>query len=186
MNLFFKKNKNGFTLIELIVSISIFVVILSMVMVNYRQGENFNTFRLQSFNLEDAIKSVQNMALTGREISGIIPRAYGIFFNKNENNFIIYGDVNGNYIFDESIDLIYSEEFLDKNINFVRYTSSCNELSMANNLDIAFIPPQPMAIINNDSTCSSSVIFINSNNVSGEWAIYFDVVTGRVWAEFSQ
>jgi prepilin-type N-terminal cleavage/methylation domain-containing protein len=180
------KKKQGFTLIEVLISMAIFIIILSLSMVNHRQGEHTNTFRLQAFNIEDSIRSVQNMALTGKEISGSIPRAYGIFFSETGNNIIVYGDFDGDNLFDDSNDKIYSQGVLDGGVGFNRYTSSCGGPVSSASLNIAFIPPQPTMIINNVSICSSSIIFMESDDAGGEWEVHFDTVSGRTWTEFSE
>jgi len=160
------RKRQGFTLIEILISMAIFVIILSLSMVNHRQGEHMNTFRLQAFNVEDSIRSVQNMSLTGKEIAGLIPKAYGIFFSETGNNIVVYGDFDGDNLFDDSVDKIYSEASLDGGVSFDRYVSSCDGLVFSASLNIAFIPPQPIMIINNISTCSSSIIFMESENTS--------------------
>jgi prepilin-type N-terminal cleavage/methylation domain-containing protein len=175
----------GFTLIEVLISMAIFIIILSLTMVNHRQGEHTNTFRLQALNIEDSIRSVQNMALTGKKIDGSTPNAYGIFFSETGNNVIIYGD-DGDNIFDNSNDSIYSEMSLDGGVGFNRYSLFCDGFVAGNSLNIIFIPPQPTMIINNNLTCSSSIIFMESNNVGGEWGVHFDAVSGRTWTEFGE
>ncbi len=179
------KKRLGFTLMEVLISMSIFIIILSLTMVNHRQGEHTNTFRLQSLNVEDSIRGVQNMALTGKEIDGSIPDAYGIYFSETGNNVVVYGD-DGDNLFDDSNDSIYSEMSLDGGVGFNSYTLFCDEFVPSASLNIVFVPPQPTMIINNNSTCSSSIIFMESDNASGEWEVHFDAVSGRTWTEFGE
>jgi len=178
-------NKPAFTLIEVIISMAIFIIILSLTMVNHRQGEHLNTFRLQALNIEDSIRSVQNMALTGKKIDDSIPSAYGIFFSETENNVVIYGD-NGDNFFNNADDSIYSEISLEEGVKLNRYTLSCDEFVSDTSLDIIFIPPQPTMIINDNLSCSGAIIFMESNKVGGKWGVYFDAVSGRTWTEFSE
>lgn len=179
------KEKYGFSLIEILVSMTIFMVILTLVMFNYRRGEDSNTFTLQAFDIEDSIRSVQNMALTGKEIDNYMPNAYGIFFGGINGDIIIYGD-DGDNIFNEANDSVYSKSFLHDNISFGEHTLFCEGVKYSIDLNIVFIPPKPTMIINNDSTCSSSVIFLSSSSVDGVWSTYFDTVSGRAWTEFNQ
>jgi len=179
--------RKGFTLIEVLISISIFIIIFTLTIVNYRQGENANIFRLQSFDVEDSIRSVQNMALTGQKINNFIPDAYGVYFSKVDNKIIIYGDMNDNNIFDnKTIDEIYSSEDLQEDIFFKNHTLFCDGSSGSSaELNLIFIPPELEMIINNNSTCTSSLISLESDDISGNWNIYFDAETGRTWTNFT-
>ena len=179
------KNKPAFTLIEILISMSIFILIFTIVMLNYRQGENNNIFRLQAFDIEDSIRDVQNMAMTGKEIDNFVPDAYGIFLDKASRNIIIYGDKNGDYVFKKDEDPIYSKNILQNNINFSKYTLSCDGNIISSNLNIVFIPPGPTVLINNNPDCTSLIISIDSTTSSGNWHIYFDAVSGKVWSDFS-
>ena len=59
----------GFTLVELLVSISIIGVITGMMMANFRGGQQSAEVRLASDILVGQIRSVQTSALTGRLVS---------------------------------------------------------------------------------------------------------------------
>jgi prepilin-type N-terminal cleavage/methylation domain-containing protein len=177
--------KEGFTLIEIIISIAIFVVIMTILMINYRQGGNNDIFRLQAFDIEDSIKSVQNMALTGKEIDDSIPQAYGIFLGGASRDIIIYGDQDGDNVFKKSQDSIYSRNILQEGVNFGEHLSFCDSPIFSDNLDIVFVPPALTVIINNDLTCTSSVIDLRSTRIDGIWNIFFDAITGRAWTEFN-
>ena len=180
------KKKKAFTLIEILVSISIFIIILSITIVNYRQGENSNLFRMDAFNVEDLIRTTQNISLTGKEIeNNYIPDAYGIFFSDSDQ-IIIFGDSNSNNTFDEGIDVVFSESVLSEDVFFNGYFAFCESMISSPNLNISFIPPQPTMLINDIPTCTSSVVLLNSNSASGEWAVYFDAIVGRVWTEFTE
>lgn len=183
-SVFLFRDNEGFTLIEVLVSIAIFVIIFTLGIVNYRQGEHSDIFRLQAFSIEDSIRNVQNMSLTGREIEGIIPNAYGIFLNGVDDNIIIYGDINGNNIFENGIDLIYSTEFLEEDIEFNLHSLNCYTVLNSMDLDIVFTPPEPTVLINNNFTCDSVDISISNDNLDGDWHIYFNAISGITETEF--
>jgi prepilin-type N-terminal cleavage/methylation domain-containing protein len=60
---------NGFTLVELLVSISIIGVITGMMMANFRGGQQSAEVRLATDILVTQIRAVQTSALTGRLVS---------------------------------------------------------------------------------------------------------------------
>lgn len=94
---------NGFTLIELIVSMSIVVVILSVVLFNYRSsGDNLSLDSLAQ-EIGITIRQAQTYGLGVRQTSsGVFTYAYGVHFNpvSNPTSYILFADkntVNGSY-----------------------------------------------------------------------------------------
>lgn len=182
------KNKNGFSLIEIIISVAIFVVILTLVIVNYNHGGYSNIFRLQAFDIEDSIRSVQNMALTGKKINGKPPSAYGIFLDKDDSEIIIYGDKDQDSLFTITDGDPFSKNTLNEDITFNHYNVFCgNSQTDFDTLNIVFIPPNPIMLINDNEhemNCQSVIIPIESTKIGGTWNIHFDAVSGRTWTEF--
>ena len=177
----------GFTVIEVLVSITIFIIIMTIVLINYGQGENSSTFRLQAFDLEDFIRNVQSMSLSGKKIEGKLPiNGYGLFLDKNSEEIIVFGDMDNNNSY-TSGDLTYSNEVLNKNINFNKFDIFCDGfVESPDILELVFIPPKPTMLINDDSTCTSSIIYLESEGVEGIWSILFESMTGRTWTIFSE
>jgi len=132
MNL--NKNKKGFTIIELIVSMSIFIFITSIVLLNFHYG-NFDTeLRTNAQVFASYLRQAQNMAQ-----SGVITKqdnestsAYGIFI-KSRTSYILFADLNGNNIYDEDKD----RDIIVENFKFVNFGPD-NE-----NISIVFSPPKP-------------------------------------------
>jgi len=58
----------GFTLLELLVSISIFVIITTAVVINYRSGEQSAQLRLGAENLASTLRLLQTMAQSGKTV----------------------------------------------------------------------------------------------------------------------
>ncbi len=173
----------AFTLIEILISMAIFILLLTFVLVNYNHGENSNTFRLQAFNIEDLIYSVQNMALTGQKIDGNIPDNYGINFDLENNTYVIFGDLNDDKIYNLG-DSVYSSGSLYDNIEFDQGEITCVSEADPSFYDIVFMPPQPEMIINSNETYYECKLSIISNRVDGRWDIFFDSITQRVWTNF--
>lgn len=99
----FIKNKRGFTIIELLVSMSIVVVILSVVVFNYRSsGDSLATDSLAQ-EIAITIRQAQTYGLGVRSTSsGVFTHAYGVHFNpvSNPTTYILFADkltANGSY-----------------------------------------------------------------------------------------
>jgi prepilin-type N-terminal cleavage/methylation domain-containing protein len=95
----FIQNNKGFTLLEVMVAIGIMVILLTVVMVNYRDQERRSTLNFEAQKMVSVLKRAQMMALTGKEVNGSRPTGYGIFFPNNISYFL-FADQNKNYKYD--------------------------------------------------------------------------------------
>jgi prepilin-type N-terminal cleavage/methylation domain-containing protein len=108
-----KINNLGFTLIELMISIAIFAILSSMVLVNFRANDKVHNLKNQAMLVLDGIKTAQTSALSGRLVDNSLPDSYG--FLLSSGNF----DFSGNVLQDCSAGCLYASttdgwEFLNK------------------------------------------------------------------------
>ena len=76
--------KKAFTIIEVVVAIGIFVILLSVVILDYGYTRRINEFRLTAYDIEDSIGFTKNLSLTGQKIQNTVPiNGYGIIFLKS-------------------------------------------------------------------------------------------------------
>lgn len=91
-----KKNyKKGFTLVELLVTISMFVVITGVVLVNSNSFDNSVLLRNFTYDVALTIKQAQTYGVNVNENSqGDFTKAYGVYFDTTESNtnFVIFND----------------------------------------------------------------------------------------------
>jgi prepilin-type N-terminal cleavage/methylation domain-containing protein len=109
--LYSQNNKRGFTLVELMVSISIFIIITSVTLVNYPRFSNKLSLDLLA---EDVALSVRQAQVFGASVLGTKTvgqnstkafKAYGIHFeaplpNAATYKYLIFADINGDRIYD--------------------------------------------------------------------------------------
>lgn len=92
--------KNGFTLIEMLVSIMIIAVVSGIVMVNYGQGSKQNALARSAQKLVLDLRRAQNMATSTVAVNGQIANYYGLFFRltpaARELNYLLYYEDGGN------------------------------------------------------------------------------------------
>ena len=124
-----KKQKNnkksGFTLVELLITISIFVVITGVVLVNSNDFDN--TILLHNFTYDVAltIEQAQTYGVNAKENSlGNFNTAYGVYFNTAESttNFILFNDLpdsNGN------VDYKYTNYYGNDNLSCSTSDTEC-------------------------------------------------------------
>jgi prepilin-type N-terminal cleavage/methylation domain-containing protein len=103
MQKFFKEKKigkAGFTLVELLVTISMFVVITGVVLVNSNQFDNSVLLRNFTYDIALTIKQAQTYGVNVNENSqGSFNNSYGVYFDINDasnggsnTNFVIFSD----------------------------------------------------------------------------------------------
>ncbi|MFH1366926.1 MAG: prepilin-type N-terminal cleavage/methylation domain-containing protein [Patescibacteria group bacterium] len=74
--------KNGFTLIEILISFGIFAILMGIVLSGFMDTRKLERLRQSALELVSTLQKAQNYALTGYAVSGIVPvGGYGVHFN---------------------------------------------------------------------------------------------------------
>lgn len=152
--------KNGFTLIELIVSISIIGLVTGLFLANYSSANRRTDLTMTAQKMVADIHLAQNYALGlaryGTSSSTYVPAGgWGVRFDLNtlgNNQYVIFADKDGNKKYDsgEAIEGFGAQAtYLPTNISI--YSLS---VSPAN---ITFLPPDPITTIYNGVASSTSV-----------------------------
>ncbi len=140
--------KNGYSLIELIVSLYIVAIISSLFVFNYQRGDSQTVMNISTQLLASNIRSAQSYALAQNALGGISTSSWGINFNLGTpNSYIVYSDLNTNLQYD--VGEIYSRIFLPEDIEIEGMTLDNNA---TNPLDIVFRAPYPDTFFNQSST----------------------------------
>lgn len=164
---FFKsKLIRGFTLVELLVTLTIFSIMTGIVLVN--QGQFNNTIFLNNLAHDVAltVRMAQTYGINVREFSNNKFIPYGVSFRSNSTDnksFVLFADVppqnglfGGDFICPKD-DVECVERYVIKSGNYIKsICAGTNELecdsNLKNFLDISFVRPNPEAQIyaNND------------------------------------
>lgn len=64
-----QKNRGGYSLLELIITISIFVIISTIVMNNFRQGQKIDDLRTGAVELVSNFREVQTLGMSGQVVN---------------------------------------------------------------------------------------------------------------------
>lgn len=201
----FKKN-NGFTLIEVMITVAIVTILSATAVVNYY---SFNDrLSLSSAGQEMAlnIRQSQVYGLNVKEASvggGIFTSGYGIYFNMDSgsnDNYIVFVDKDGDQKYDEdsgcgSGNTECVESVFLKNgvtISFIDSVESCPASNSARYLTITFLRPNPDADISffnsggNNKACSKmSSALITLNSRGGRSMILSVEKTGQIYTQES-
>lgn len=165
LNKFFKIN-TGYTLIELIVSISIIVILTALLLPNYHAGGRQNSLVGAIQQLSGNLRLVQNYAIGAKKNNNnqIPLGGWGIYLSASSSNYILYSDNNGdhNYTIGEMYrqvnlpsGMIFDDAgFFGKNSAGIDFSSG--------NLYISFEAPDPVTHIN---STDPSLVDGNSVNI---------------------
>jgi len=132
------KNEKAFTLIEILVVVSI--ISLFSVLVVFDQGQSQKKLSLEraSYQVAQDIRRTEEMAIGAQFFEGSYPSGgFGILFIENKNSYIIFADVDNNksYTIGEFVEEISLENFI-----------TIDELLPNSPLIILFKAPDPEVI----------------------------------------
>lgn len=139
------KNLAGFTLIELMVSISIIAIMSGLFLTNYRSTSRTSGLKMTAQKLASDLRLAQNYSLGSKEYKGEMPvGGWGVHFNRvsSPNSYIIFADSNGNMHYDNG------ESDIDQGGLTISMPTgiSIKEISAGSSIDlvdITFLPPDP-------------------------------------------
>ncbi|OGL75087.1 hypothetical protein A3C96_00615 [Candidatus Uhrbacteria bacterium RIFCSPHIGHO2_02_FULL_60_10] len=195
---------HGFTLIEMLISMTIFAVITGFVTANLSQSRSGDELRLSAQLVASSIRRVQSYSLSGQLVKlcadnsgacprgqldcpGLIacrddlPKAYGVRFSPiigNEKRIVFFADQNENGIFDDG------EEFRTDAISsgrFVTVTStSIGTTALSGALDIVFFPPKSAIKFNGEISETTAKIVLRQPRVARDRTVTVNRISGQV------
>lgn len=138
----------GFTLIEMLVVISIVGMLSSLLIVNYRRDERSRKLRNSTLLVLDGIKKVQTMSFAGRKVSGQFPVSY---------SFIMDNCTSG--CFYKLVANLSDESTIDIETIFLSQTDVSMEIIDGLQSEIIFSPPRGNLEIENDGFSVDDITF---------------------------
>jgi len=169
----------GFTFIELMVVIGIFMMVFGFSYSGLRNNRRLGEFRIAADQVASDIKKVQIMALAGVADEDLSNISYGIYFSiDTPDSYIIFKD-DGNKVYEAVIDDIIQTITLPRDISL-----SAVEPALNSDLTLVFSPPQPIMYINGGTSNITAIITIIRSNLSTtQGIISVNRLTGRITAE---
>jgi len=158
------QSASAFTLLELLVVLSIFVIIASLSIANYRGSNRESQLKMATQELVANIKLAQSYALGSKEFvsrtdprSGQVPSGgWGVHFSVyNPGEYEIVADFDGNHVWDSQRDGLFKEVELPEKISITKLIYRSSTVS---NLDIFFEPPDPQTFLNQDREGNATIV----------------------------
>ena len=151
------KNNGGFSLIELMVVMAIFVVISGITLFNYNKSSNSLVLTNLAYQAGIAIRQAQvyGISVKGVKVNGVTNynSGYGVWFSPSTNQFTIFADVDGDgmYKLDNKEETFILPSLIKmKNICFASevsgvVTKKCTRTGDFSDASITFKRPNPDA-----------------------------------------
>lgn len=154
------ENKNGFTIIEVLVVLFIVGLLSAVTLANYRQGEDDYVLLGEAQRLASKMRMARNMAMSGTGIASG-KYGYGLHFSRaNKTSYIFFVDKNGNKKYDNG------EEFevikLPDNVRIVTISQSISGI-----FDLFFEPPKPTVYFQGYNNPRNSNFWVKLGTVDG-------------------
>lgn len=163
---------SGFTLIEILIVISIISFFSAFLVVNFRSNEKLKEVKNQALVVVDGLKRVQTMALTGEKVEEIYPLRYIFSINKCSDGNCYYGikrdDVDRDPF--ETVDLKNMVvEIMDGNGRSVQ------------SLDASFLPPRAnIKLLAGGITEEATIKLIHIKDDNLTRCIKINSISGRI------
>ncbi|MBU0648699.1 type II secretion system GspH family protein [Patescibacteria group bacterium] len=201
MMLDINKKNSGFTLIEILISITIFAIIMVLVIANLRSGQFSSQLNLAATNLVSELRQKQNMTLAGQftkicddgagnceDNSDLCPEhcvsqfplgGYGLVFDPDAEKLIFFANNNEEAPYEETekvreVPISPTGQVKIKEINTLTEGVS--------HLEIIFAPPRGEASFSGDILADRDIITITLEHInSGEQkSITINKISGRI------
>jgi len=162
------RRNEGFTLIELLAVTAVITILTAAILLNYKNSGQQFALQRSTHKLAQDIRRAAEKAMSAQECPidkcggppAIIPSRYGLEFEKGENYYILFADINDNGTYesgpgsqDKEIEQISFEEGVSiKDL----YSSIGGPFSSKNQLCVTFKPPAPAIEIRDPAVGRSS------------------------------
>ena len=97
------KQKSGFTLVELIVTVAVMAIILAVMLANYNAGGADFRVENQTRQVMALLRKAEAFANASKKFNSQLPSGYGVNLEVNKNP-VLFANFDGNKIYDAGVD----------------------------------------------------------------------------------
>lgn len=144
------KNKKGFTLVELMISVGIFALMTTFLLAKYGTFNQSVLLTNLAYDIALTLRNAQSYGLNVRSVPGSVENfdtAYGVHFEKDATSFTFFSDPDKDGTYDPTYEIdtyMIKRGTVISDICFHNGPSQCVSI---NAVDVSFVRPNPDAII---------------------------------------
>lgn len=166
----FSRSVRAFSLIELLVAVSIFVVISTVILTNHSRFNSSVLLGALAYDIALSIREAQVFGTSVREFDSSFQVGYGMRFS-DATSYAFFVDTNMNYAYDDGIDSIIRTYSVGRGHTIAYFCGTstegveeCSHTDGITNLNVVFFRPDPDAFItsNEPGIYSSGKIVVSS------------------------
>ncbi len=164
----------GFTLIDLVVSIGIFALVATAVVVNFNAGSRNDSVRQAANIVAATLRRAQSMTLSGAELSnGEFPKGgYGVRFDQGKPGEVtLFADIDGNFNYTDAAEALEDITLPKENA------------AAGSTLNVVFSSPDGDVYFNGAATESSKTISITAPQADVAKSVIMYRLSGQVRVE---
>jgi len=157
--------RNGFTLIEIIIVVAIILLLTAVIIPGLRIADKSLALDREARTVAQDIRRTMEFALRAQEFTGCIGpniiSGYGVHFNKNlPGCYLIYAECGGSKSYEGEKCDETAGSGPDKKIEIVKIEKGIQiqSISPSPNVDILFIPPDPLLYVNGNENNSATIV----------------------------
>lgn len=161
------KNNQGFSLVEVLVSLAIVSMIAGLMLANYRASEDTNRVVFSAKELAGTIRVAQNNSLGAVKYGTSTPLGgWGVHIDTelSDTSYRLFADMNDNSQYDPGEAEIEHGGRTVRTERNVRIAST----TLGSEVTITFIPPHPITVIRDGEGSSASEVEVFLENHEGE------------------
>lgn len=183
----FKKTLRAFSLIELIVAVSILAFISTIVLANNGKFNSSVLLGSLAYDIALSVREAQVYGLSVKQFSNDFQVGYGVRFMTN-SSYIFFVDTNANRVYDDGVDAVVNTYTLSRGHTVQRFcgvlvngVERCSDSAQPiTHLDVVFLRPNPDALMSSNEPGVYSRGVITVASVGGETRTVSIGSTGQI------
>lgn len=175
----------GFTLLELLVVLAIFIIITSIVLANYPLFKDGIALKKTAQQIAITVHEAEVYAMAVKSFNNQFS-GYGAHFESGNNSFVLFSDANNNNVYDVGAEDVktYKIQTNDKIYDLCgNQNSPAPDVCGLASVDIIFLRPNPIVILNGAGNPGLSDIEIYLKSPKGKIKKIIVFASGQIAIE---
>lgn len=146
----YRLRERGFTLMEMVVTVGIFALISTIIIVRNAQFDNETLLQNLAYDIALSVRQAQQFGVNVRASEGVFSGSYGMHFTAESSTYVMFTDIDEDGAYDEPKELLETYTLgRGATIGAICDIQVKQDDCAHKQIDIVFRRPDPDAIINN-------------------------------------